>query len=254
MYEIYKITNDVNGLVYIGHTSMGLSERFRHHAKYKKSVISQAIREIGKEHFSISRIETAETKKEAIQKEKALTLQYRSNEPEYGYNIMAGYSNYGHPTTEATRRKIGEKHKGKPGLLGENNPNYGKSLSPETRKKISDSLKGRFVGEKNPAYGKKQTPETIAKRSGANHWTARKAFSQETREKMSAAQRGAKSNNHRACMCIETGETFPYVKAVTEKYGYSDTHIHAVCKGRRKRCGKLHWKYISDDEVIHNKE
>ena len=254
MYEIYKITNDVNGLVYIGYTSMGLSERLRHHAKYKKSVISQAIREIGKERFSISRIDTAETKEEAIRKEKVLTLQYRSNEPEYGYNVMTGFSHYGHPTSEETRRKISEKNKGKLGLRGEANPKYGKSPSPETRKKISDSLKGRFVGEKNPAYGKKQTPETLAKRSGANHWTARKPVSQETRDKMSAAQRGAKSNNHRACRCIETGETFPYVKAAESKYGISASHIHSVCKGQRKRCGGYHWEYIPDSEVIHNKE
>lgn len=254
MYEIYIITNDVNDLVYIGCTSMGLSERLRHHVKDKKSTISKAIREIGKEHFSISLIDTAETKEAAIQKEKTLTLQYKSNDPQYGYNIMAGYSNYGHPITEETRRKISEKQKGKPGLQGELNPNYGKRLSPETREKISNSLKGRFVGEKSPVYGKKQSLEARAKRSGPNHWTAKKSFTQETREKMSAAQRGAKSNNHRACMCIETGETFPYVKAVTEKYGLSDTHIHAVCKGQRKRCGKLHWKYIPDSEVIHNKE
>ena len=90
--------------------------------------------------------------------------------------------------------------------------------------------------------------------SGDNHWTTRQGVSQETRQKMSAAQYGSNSNNHRACMCIETGETFPYVKAVTRKYGFNDAHIHSVCKGKRKRCGGYHWKYIEDAEVIHNKE
>lgn len=90
--------------------------------------------------------------------------------------------------------------------------------------------------------------------SGQNHWTTRQSFTEETRAKMSVAQYGANSNNHRACMCIETGETFPYVKAVERKYGFSASHIHSVCKGVRKRCGGYHWKYIQDDEVIHNKE
>ena len=90
--------------------------------------------------------------------------------------------------------------------------------------------------------------------SGANHWTAKKEVSKETRAKMSAAQSGAKSNNHKACMCIETGETFPYVRAVTRKYGIDEGHIHDVCKGKRQRCGGFHWKYIPDSEVIHNKE
>lgn len=254
MYEIYKITNNENGLIYIGYTTLGLKERFRHHAKYKKSVISQAIREHGKECFDIACIDTAQTKKEAIQKEKHWTLFYRSNEPEFGYNIAVGFSMYGHEVSEETRKKISESNKGKPGLKGEDNPNYGASPSPETRKKISESLKGRYTGEKNPFYGKKHSDEFRQKVSGENHWTTRKEFSEETRKKMSAAQSGAKSNNHKACMCIETGETFPYVRAVTLKYGLSECHIHDVCKGKRKRCGGFHWKYITDDEVVHNKE
>ena len=254
MYEIYKITNKVNGMLYIGYTSLGLKERFRHHAKCKKSVVSQAIREYGKENFEIACIDTAENKSEAIKKEKEWTIFYKSNDPQVGYNIAIGFSHYGHSVSDETKRKLSERNKGKQGLRGKDNPKYGMSLSDETRKRISESLKGRYTGEKNPFYGQKHGEDFRQKVCGENHWTTRKEFSEETRKKMSAAQSGAKSNNHKACMCIETGETFPYVKAVTLKYGFNDCHIHSVCKGKRKRCGGFHWKYISDDEVIHNKE
>ena len=98
------------------------------------------------------------------------------------------------------------------------------------------------------------TEEALNKCRGNNHWTHKKAVSQETKARMSAAQQGAKSNNHKACKCMETSETFPCVRAAARKYGLQECHIHEVCKGHRKRCGKLHWIYISDDEVIHNKE
>lgn len=254
MYEIYKITNLKNGMVYIGYTSMGLRERFRHHAKYKNSLISQAIHEYGRDNFEICKIDSAETKEEAVEKEKAWTLYYKSNDREFGYNVAVGFSRFGHEVSEETRKKLSAANKGRPGLSGENHPNYRVSPSDETRQKISDSLKGRYAGEKNPFYGRKHGESFRSKVSGENHWTTRQSFSDETRAKMSAAQAGARSNNHRACMCIETGETFPYVKAAEMKYGFQASHIHSVCKGNRKRCGGYHWKYISDDEVIHNKE
>lgn len=40
---------------------------------------------------------------------------------------------------------------------GKCNPNFGKITSEEIRKKISSSLKGRYVGPNNPMYGKKHS-------------------------------------------------------------------------------------------------
>ena len=230
MYEVYKITNNKNGFIYIGITTTGLKKRFNAHVSYRKSPLSKAIHEYGRECFDIQCIDTAETKMEACEKERKWTLYYKSNDPNFGYNKAIVHS-----------------------LPGDRNPMYGKQVSEERKRRISESLKGRYTGEKNPFYGQKHDDEFRQKVCGENHWTARKEVSEATRKKMSAAQSGAKSNNHKACMCIETGETFPYVKAVTLKYGFNDCHIHSVCKGKRKRCGGFRWKYIDDDEVIHNK-
>jgi endogenous inhibitor of DNA gyrase (YacG/DUF329 family) len=63
----------------------------------------------------------------------------------------------------------------------ENNPMFGKHLSEETKKKLSDANKG----ENNPNYGKHRSEETKKKISDAN-----KHPSEETRKKMSDAHRG----------------------------------------------------------------
>lgn len=52
----------------------------------------------------------------------------------------------------------------------------GKKRSEETKKKISESLKGKLIGDKNPFYGKKHTEETLKilseKKKGS--WTKEK--------------------------------------------------------------------------------
>jgi len=96
---------------------------------------------------------------------------------------------YGKKHTEETRKKIrvantGRKHtekykkelsesqsgEGNPmyGRTGKNNPRYGKKLSTEHIKKMSESQSG----DKNHMYGKKHSPETLKKMSISlkKHW------------------------------------------------------------------------------------
>lgn len=56
--------------------------------------------------------------------------------------------------------KIPEDEKSKRGCKGEKNPNYGKKMSDEQKKKISDTLKELYKDKNNhPKYGKKLTDE-----------------------------------------------------------------------------------------------
>lgn len=66
--KIYKITNKINGKVYIGQTIQSLKERFnRHCSNYKDNhsnmSIKQAILKYGKENFTIELIEEIEQDK-----------------------------------------------------------------------------------------------------------------------------------------------------------------------------------------------
>lgn len=69
--KIYKITNKVNGKIYVGQTTKSLEERFQKHCwgttesdKYHLNMaIKKAIRKYGKENFTIELIEEVEVDK-----------------------------------------------------------------------------------------------------------------------------------------------------------------------------------------------
>lgn len=50
---------------------------------------------------------------------------------------------YGKHHTEETKKRMSESQKGKPGLVGENNPFYGKTHTDETKRKMSESAKNK---------------------------------------------------------------------------------------------------------------
>ena len=50
-------------------------------------------------------------------------------------------------------------------MVGEKNPMFGKPVTEETKKKISDGRKGKAAGEKNHQFGKPLTEETKKKMS-----------------------------------------------------------------------------------------
>lgn len=83
---IYKITNKINGKVYIGQTIRSLKKRFNEHCNNKKSTISKAIQKYGKENFTIEEIDGANNQSELNYKEWLLIYKFNSLTPN-GYNI-----------------------------------------------------------------------------------------------------------------------------------------------------------------------
>ena len=105
----------------------------------------------------------------------------KKHDPQFNFTEGGdGISGYKH--TEESKRKISE------ALKGENNPNYGKTLSEETRKKISEAKKGK----NHPMYGKTHSEEARKKMSesqkGENNPMYGKKHSKEARKKISEAQ------------------------------------------------------------------
>ena len=133
---------------------------------------------------------------------------------------------------ENYRKKMHEK------LRGENNPMYGKHHSEETKKKMSEAMKGKYVGENNPMYGKnayegktKEEMEQIGK-------------------KISEKSKGKNNGNAKSVICLTTKKIFYTVQDAMNEYNIKGTSgIGKVCKGKRKYCGKhngqkLIWKYL----------
>lgn len=166
-WKIYKYTNKITGQCYIGQTSMEVHQRAgKNGSKYRSAPFHNAIQQYGWNSFEQSVLKLCDTQEEADYYEKLFIEKYNTLVPN-GYNILSGGKGVGrggltgenHPMygihrygsdnpmygkhhNQESNRKNSESHKGKP------NVNKGKKtgpLSEETKKKISESLQGRFV-------------------------------------------------------------------------------------------------------------
>jgi group I intron endonuclease len=88
---IYKLTNLINGKIYIGQTTKTLKQRFNTHvseSKKEKStmIVSKAIKKYGKENFKIEEIAKAYSREELNTLEGKYIEEFKSH-TEIGYNI-----------------------------------------------------------------------------------------------------------------------------------------------------------------------
>lgn len=124
-YCIYKITNDINGKIYIGKKKGSIENRLKRHITDAKNGlnchISKAILLYGEEHFHIELIEEVSTYEEMGEREQYWIAFYNSRIE--GYNETDGgdggntYINKTSEEMEEIKQKIRETK------LGDNNPN-----------------------------------------------------------------------------------------------------------------------------------
>lgn len=92
---IYKITNTVNGKVYIGLTIQPLNRRWDGHTSHSRDkkppmLISRAIARYGPDAFTVEQIATADTLEGLKALEIKLIAEHNSCKREYGYNLSIG--------------------------------------------------------------------------------------------------------------------------------------------------------------------
>lgn len=201
---IYCIENMVNGKKYVGQ-SVNLKDRlYGHktklkHNKHKNRHLQFAVNKYGLENFTFNIIEECDVA-HLDERERYYISLYKSDNEAFGYNIEPGGS-----------RSI-------------------KTMSKQTRTKISESLKGREF-----------TEEHRAKIWKANH---ERIISEETRKKMSDNHSDVSGkNNPRATVplyCPELNETFWGAKEAEDKYGINRHHIASCANGKLKHTGKHH--------------
>ena len=103
-YKLY-IHKFPNGKVYVGITSQDVRERWRHGEGYKDQLVYRAILKYGWDAISHQVLLSGMTKEEAEEKEIEFISAFKSNNPEYGYNISNG-GNCSGTHSEETKRKI----------------------------------------------------------------------------------------------------------------------------------------------------
>ena len=141
-YIVYKHVSPSNK-VYIGITQQIPERKWQNGYGYRSNkYFYRAIKKYGWDNFEHEIIFKELTKEEAEQKEIELIAYYQSNNKNYGYNIDNGGNCIG-SFSEEHKRKISNALTGKPKMRGESHHSYGKHLSEATKRKISESKKGK---------------------------------------------------------------------------------------------------------------
>jgi group I intron endonuclease len=165
IFYLYRITNTVNGKIYIGQTINPGSRWYSHKKEANREnprmVIARAIKKYGSSGFLFELIACCHNQGDANETEAKLVRQYDSQNSEKGYNIAPGGMNA--PKSEEWKRKVSEK------LMGH-------KVSRETRDKVS---KGNT--------GKKRSDEF--KKNVGNFWRGRER-SEEHRQNLSESLKG----------------------------------------------------------------
>lgn len=168
---IYKTTNLVNGKIYIGRHKSSVFTNYKGSGK----ALWNAINKYGWDNFKVELLCECESSEELNEKEKFYIKEYNTKDKSIGYNISDG----------------GEQ--GYPILSGKNNPMYGKRMSDESRKKMSDSQKGKTIplevrNKMSESHkGKKKSLETRIKMS---EYQRNRVVSKETCRKISESLKG----------------------------------------------------------------
>ena len=176
---IYLITNKINNHMYVG-GSIDIERRFREHkrgADVDNQAIDRAILKYGKENFTYQIITELPPDWKIIgNHEKYWVKFYNTFKDRKHYNLDeggGGVSGFKH--SDETKKKISESCKGK-------------TLSEETKQKIGEANKG----ENNYFYGKHHTEETKKKMSESHKG---KTLSEEHKKKIGEANKGKTGDN-----------------------------------------------------------
>lgn len=179
--KIYLITNLVDGKKYVGQTVKPIEKRLKEHFKAafvenRRAIICSAIRKYGKDSFSIECLQD-NISIDNLDAAEQYWIKYCDTFGKNGYNATTGGNQcrisdetklkisialMGHPVSEESRKKMSESQKGKVGAL---NSFYGRTHSEETIAQIKKTLTGKMSGEKNPFYGKHHSEESKKKLS-----------------------------------------------------------------------------------------
>ena len=213
LFCVYIHINKINQKKYIGITSQKPNDRWRKGEGYRECIrFYNAIKKYGWDTFEHKILFDNLSFKQAEQKEIELIALYKTNITKYGYNISCGGS-YGGKMGEETKKKI-------------SNALKGKKLSEEHKQKLSKAQ----TGKRNHNYGKHLTMETKERIRLAN-----------IQHPSSGCFKSRKINQYDLQgNYIKTWNT---MGEIYREIGIKHCMISDCCRGYQKTSGGFIWKY-----------
>ncbi|MFT8351139.1 NUMOD3 domain-containing DNA-binding protein [Clostridium saccharoperbutylacetonicum] len=274
--KIYKITNLINGKVYIGQTYCTLSERWSQHkcdSKRRHTAIANAIREYGDDNFRIEVIEDNIPYEALDIKEIQYIKEFNSICPN-GYNMEDGGQAF---RTDEYREKMSKRVSGENnpmyGMCGELNHFYGRKHSEETKLTIGKISKDRWENMSEEEYEKEierlgEMNKKLIEMNGGGF--KGKHHSEESKEKIKIKLRGknfsdehnrkiSENSARKQRVVMLNKDTFEYIKEFTSMtkacIWLKDNGIHnkpkpgeisGVCRGKKRTAYGFRWVYYND--------
>lgn len=210
-YVIYTITNTANNKFYVGSTNDAISRRYVHWRRLRTGVhhsahLQAAWNKYGEAAFQFSVVETYTTKEDMLAAEQRWLDKYVDTPSCYNFSKNATspwlgqprelHPMYGEPRPETTREKISIALK-QAYAEGVAHPRTGKQHTEETKRKISESRKGKMSGENHYRWGKKLSDEVKKKISDAQRGVkkAPRVLTEEGKAKIRAAAAAGRFNS-----------------------------------------------------------
>lgn len=168
---VYKIANTITGDFYIGSSNDVRDRMQRHRRELSKNVhtnqhLQRAFNKYGEQAFEFKALLLCDIENKLYYEQVCID----ALKPAYNLAINAAAPGQGRHHSEETKRKLSKTKS------GENNPNFGKNLSEERKRKISDWNRGKVISdEARKKISASLTGHTV---------------SDETRAKISASQTG----------------------------------------------------------------
>jgi len=213
VYAIVNL-NDGQGTAYIGQTTTSFRERIKNHRSklnrgvHNNSHLQRAWDKYGASAFCFYVLEYVDSLEVIIKREQYWLDVFRDTGYVYNTGVCADAPWLGRSHSEGSRRKMREAQKGR------------KSVTKETRQRMSESAKRRFRLLGHPRQGQKNTPEAIAK--------------------MRIVKLGKASGHtlgYPAFYNRQTGEVIPAgfnLSKLCMEYGLDQAHMWAVQHRKRK--------------------
>jgi group I intron endonuclease len=236
---IYKITNLLNGKIYVGQTTQRPAKRWASHkagVKNPKWPIHRAIARHGAENFDFAVIEECQDRETLDQAECRWIAELRSKKPG-GYNVTDGGGGInGYKFSAEACAKLGDRSRGR-------------HVSQETGRKISEAKRGQRLGDETrrrmaaARIGKKHSPEVREKIARSNRGKKRSdAHKEQLRQFRLGFRHTDEAKAKFSRRVLAAGTEYKSLLAAAEALGVSTTTI-------QRRVSSAHDGYASIDPI-----